>query len=584
MPTFFHGLPAAPGIAIGLIFIYRSVRLGAEAPILALTDDPTQEWERLQLAQARVDRELAQLCGVENTLVAEVFSAQRAILQDQTLLQALHKAIFLEQQTALSATHHVVHDLIELFRNLGDEYFAGRAIDILDIGQRLLTHMGAPQSNRQLLQAIPPQTILIATDLTPSELTDLPLHHVLGIALAESTPTSHTAILARSMGIPMACALGESILTVPAASQAVIDGNTGKLLVLPSATELVYYRGVHAQQLAQRASALERAQEPAQTQDGVRILILANANQPDEVALAKVTGAEGVGLLRTEYLFQDRAAPPSLEEQYAIYLALARQLTGAQLTVRALDAGGDKPMRYLHHPHEENPFLGLRGLRLLLAQPQLLRTQFRALYRVAVALQGEVTVRFMLPMVSSVEEVRTVRQLLTEFAQEEATLEPLSQPMQIGVMIEVPSAALTAGPIAHLVDFLSIGTNDLAQYTLATDRTNASVAALADPLHPAVLQLIAQSCQAGAAAGIPVSICGEVSGEVAALPLLLGLGLTEISAPLPAVPLLKDAVRQWQLPACRALAQQALTCGTAQEVRDLLGPAGAVGRIAQPIV
>jgi len=584
MPDSFYGLPAAPGIGIGTLFIYRSLRLGAEAPILTVADNPEQEWALLQHAKARVDQELAQLCGVENTLVAEVFSAQRAILQDQTLLQALHKAIFIEQQTALSATHHVVHELIALFQNLGDEYFAGRAVDILDIGQRLLTHMGAPQSNRQLLQTIPPQTILIATDLTPSELTDLPLHHVLGIALVESTPTSHTAILARSMSIPMVCAVGEALLTVPAAKPAVIDGNAGKLLVLPSVTELAGYQAVHAQQVAQRASALERAQEPAQTQDGVHILILANANQPDEVALAKATGAEGVGLLRTEYLFQDRATPPSLEEQAAIYLALARQLRGTQLTVRALDAGGDKPMRYLQHPHEENPFLGLRGLRLLLAQPQLLRTQFRALYRAAVALQGEVKIRFMLPMVSSVEEVRTVRQLLTEFAQEEAVIAPLTQPMQIGVMIEVPSAALTAAPIAHLVDFLSIGTNDLAQYTLASDRTNASVAAFADPLHPAVLQLIALSCQAGAAAGIPVSICGEVSGEVGVLPLLLGLGLTEISAPLPAVPLLKDAVRQWQWAACQALAQQALRCGTAQEVRELLGQAGGVGRIAQPIV
>ncbi len=574
MPESFHGLPAAPGIGIGTLFIYRSLRLGTEVPNTEQAADPAPEWARLQLAQTRVDQELAQLSSAENSLVAEVFSAQRAILQDQTLVKALHKAIFDEGQSALSATHHVIYDLIQLFRNLGDEYFAGRAVDILDIGQRLLTHMGAPQTNRHLLQTIPPQTILVATDLTPSELTDLALNHVLGIALAESTPTSHSAILARSMGIPMACALGDAILTVPAAHQAVLDGNTGKLVVLPSAAELSHYQATQAQQVARHAVALTHAQEPAQTQDGIRIPILANANHPDEVALAKITGADGVGLLRTEYLFQHRAAPPTLDEQYVIYLALARQLSGTQFTVRALDAGGDKPMRYIHHAHEENPFLGLRGLRLLLAEPELLCTQFRALYRVAVALQGDVTVRFMLPMVSSVEEVHMVQRLLATVAAEEAQCQPLAQPMQVGVMIEVPSAALTAAPIAALVDFLSIGTNDLAQYTLATDRTNASVAALADPLHPAVLQLIERTCRAGAAAGIPVSICGEVSGDVEALPLLLGLGLTEISAPLPAVPLIKAGVRHWHLADCRALAQRALHCGNAQEVRDLLGDAG----------
>ena len=275
--------------------------------------------------------------------------------------------------------------------------------------------------------------------------------------------------------------------------------------------------------------------------------------------------------MRTEYLFQQRAAPPTLEEQYAIYLALASQLKGAQFTVRALDAGGDKPMRYLHHAHEENPFLGLRGLRLLLAEPQLLATQFRALYRVAMTLQGEVSVRFMLPMVSSIEEVHAAKQLLAAVLAEEGANERVVQPLPIGAMIEVPSAALTARLIADCVDFLSIGTNDLAQYTLATDRTNASVATLADPLHPAVLQLIALTCQAGVAAGIPVSICGEVSGDLAALPLLLGLGLTEISAPLPAVPRINAGIRQWQLADCRALALRALSCGNAQAVRDLLG-------------
>ncbi len=568
MQKIFHGLPAAPGIGIGTLFIYRSHRFNLETVAIEHADDADAEWQRFLVAKTAVDEALVQLGHAENTLIAEVFSAQRVILQDQTLLQAVHEAIFSEKQSALSATRYVICELAELFRNLGDEYFAGRSVDIVDIGQRLLAHMGGPITGTHQLQTIPPQSILVATDLIPSELTQLPHHHVLGIALAESTPTAHSAILARTLGIPMVCTLGDAILTL-AIEPAILDGEAGTLLITPTADELSNYRATRARQEAHQATALAHAQEAAITSEGVAIAVLANINNPEELAQLHATGADGVGLLRTEYLFQNRLTAPTVDEQYALYLALAQQLQGQQLTVRALDAGGDKPMQYLHHPHEENPFLGLRGIRLLLHQPALLRTQFRALYRVAVTLEGRLEIRFMLPMISAVEEVRAVRRLLNEVsAQESATTHAVA--LKIGAMIEIPSAALVAQRLANYVDFFSIGTNDLAQYTLATDRTNAHVAALADPLHPAVLQLIKLTCDAASAAQIPVSICGELSGDPHAVPLLLGLGLTELSAPLPAVPLVKEAVRNCTLAAARQLATQALHCDDARDVRALL--------------
>ncbi|MEZ4728099.1 MAG: putative PEP-binding protein, partial [Caldilineaceae bacterium] len=289
---------------------------------------------------------------------------------------------------------------------------------------------------------------------------------------------------------------------------------------------------------------------------------------------------DGVGLLRTEYLFQNRLDPPTLQEQYDTYSYFATQLVGRQLTIRAFDIGGDKPMPYLIHSHEANPFLGLRGIRLLLTKPELISTQYRALWRVAHTLATgagtEIDIRFMLPMISTVEEVRAMRAVLAEVeAKERAALPASAQgvvpKIKIGVMIEVPSAALIADRIAPLVDFFSIGTNDLAQYVLATDRTNSSVAALADPLHPAVLRLIQLTCQAGAAAGIPVSICGEIGGDPAAIPLLLGLGLNELSVPVPAIPLVKEAVRRVTQVDCCTLADRALRCEGGSQVHTLLG-------------
>lgn len=587
MTHLLYGLPAAPGVGIGRLLIYRSWRMATPAPTGRATE-PQAEWQAFVTAQQAVDAELSALATTENRMMAEVFAAQQLILHDPTLVQAMQAAIFQEHKPLLTATQSVINHLADLFRNLGDEYFASRAADIVDIGQRLLQQMGAPAPEEPATPPITPGTILLARDITFSELTQLPLDHLVGIALAESTPTAHSAILARSLGIPVVCTMGETILQLPLQETAILDGHEGWLLVQPTPAAEITYQAKRQALAADRAAAAVHAHLPALTQDGRFFPVLANANNPEDVVQACAQGADGIGLLRTEYLFQNQIDPPTLEEQLDTYRYFAQQIGCRQLTVRAFDIGGDKPMPYLIHSQEANPFLGLRGARLLLAKPDLLVTQYRALWQAAHSFPPEpadaadatrpLEVRFMLPMISTVEEVRRARALLSAVeAERDPALaaatddSPADQPkIKIGVMIEVPSAALLADRIAPLVDFLSIGTNDLAQYVLATDRTNSSVAALADPLHPAVLRLIQLTCQAAAANGIPVSICGEIGGDPAAVPLLIGLGLTELSVPVPAIPLVKAAIRRTNQAACVALAAQALRCDDSSAVRALL--------------
>lgn len=564
MTTLFRGLPAAPGVGIGQLFIYRTWHLAALTTTSGPAADPDHEWQRFRAAQQAVDDELAELIQADNSLIADIFASQRVILHDQTLVQAMREAIFQERQPVLNATQLVINHLADLFRNLGDDYLAGRAIDILDIGQRLLKQMDASVIDPQPGRQVPAGAIIIARDLTFSEITQLPFAHIAGIALAESTPTAHSAILARSLGIPLVCTLGEGILLLAPSQSAIVDGHDGYLLVAPSANDLTDHQVKRQAEAADRIFAEAHAHELAYTRDGLLVSVLANANNPEDITQAQAHGADGIGLLRTEYLFQNRIDPPTYEEQVGTYRYFIEQMAGRQLTVRALDIGGDKPMPYLLYGHEANPFLGLRGIRLLLAKPELLVTQYCALWQAAI--DSCVTeLRFMLPMISTVEEVRAVRELLTE-----AVPANQSTMIKIGVMIEVPSAALIADRLAPLVDFFSIGTNDLAQYTLATDRTNSSVAALADPLHPAVLRLIQLTCQAGAAHNIPVSICGEIGGDPQAVPLLLGLGLNELSVPVLAAPLVKEAVRRSTQADCRLLAAQALACPDSSAVRALL--------------
>jgi phosphoenolpyruvate-protein phosphotransferase len=569
-----HGLPAAPGTGIGTTHIHYAVDLRTETPFGDDEDGsttPRQEWQRFLSAQAEVDRELERLGRSLNHVAADIFSVHRLILTDKTLTESIRDAIQLNQASAVSATRQAVLDMAQLFRDLDDAYFAGRAADILDIGRRLLLHLGALIDQSELGN-LPPATLLLAEDLTPTDVALLPVQNIVGIGLAYSTPTAHSAILARSLGLPLVCGLGPRLIAEPADQPAILDGHQGKLIIAPSPQQIGQYNDARALELSQQSTAREHAHEPAITRDGNCVPVYINANTADDVAAMAACGADGVGLTRTEYLFQGRAKAPTVTEQREVYAEFGRQVDGRLLTIRALDAGGDKQVEYLIGQSEENPFLGLRGMRLLLAHPLLLSDQYRALLLSTIDIPTETRLRFMLPMVSTVAEMEKVTILLrkVQHSVEQEHGIQLGARVQIGALIEVPAAALMAERIAEIVDFLSIGTNDLAQYVMASDRTNASVAALADPLHPAVLQLIARTCYAGKMNELPVSLCGEIGGNVRAVPLLLGLGITELSVPLPAAPLVKQAIRQSDMLHCRQIAESALRCTSAEDVRALL--------------
>jgi phosphoenolpyruvate-protein phosphotransferase len=412
--------------------------------------------------------------------------------------------------------------------------------------------------------------VVVAHDLAPADVAALASSAVAGIALAHGGPASHAAILARALGLPAVAGAGEAILRVPDGSPLLVDGDAGTVTVAPSIEAVAAVARRRDLQARTAAEARAAATAPAVTRDGATVRVEANVAGPQDVPAAVAAGADGVGLLRTEYLFLDAPAMPGEDEQAAAYSAVAEALGGRPLTVRTLDAGADKPLAFLAPAPEANPFLGVRGLRLSLAQPRLLRTQLRALLRAAAGHD----LRVMFPMVATVDELRQAREFLDE-ARSSLRDEGVATPaeLEVGVMLEVPSAALIAEKLAPLVAFFSVGTNDLTQYTLAAERGNAAVAALSDPLHPAVLRLIRLAAEAAAGAGRRFAVCGEVAGDRLAVPLLIGLGVTELSMNAVAIPAAKQAVRGTDAERAADLAEQALNAESAAAVRRLLAAA-----------
>jgi phosphoenolpyruvate-protein phosphotransferase len=383
---------------------------------------------------------------------------------------------------------------------------------------------------------------------------------VTGIATARGGPTSHAAILARALAIPAVVGLGEAILAVPDGTPLLLDGEAGTVHVDPPSTVADDYRERREAAEERKQAARARALEPAITRDGRRIEVMANLGAPDEAPKAVELGADGVGLLRTEFLFLDRATLPGEDEQAAVYAEIASALDGRPLVVRTLDVGADKPLPALPQEPEDNPFLGRRGIRLALAEPEVLRVQLRAILRAAAAHP----IKVMFPMVATLAEYRAARKAF------EAERADLGAPtIEVGIMVEVPAAALTAARFAPEVDFFSIGTNDLAQYTMAAERGNERVADLADGPVPAVLQLVRAVCQAAEPAGRWVGVCGELAGDPAAAALFVGLGVTELSMAPALVPEVKEALRGLDLPRAREAAERALDAEDAAAAREL---------------
>jgi phosphocarrier protein FPr/phosphocarrier protein len=411
-------------------------------------------------------------------------------------------------------------------------------------------------------QEAPEGAILIAEDLLPSQVAALDASRVVGIATARGGPTSHVAIIAASRGIPALVALGDRLPTLAAGELLVLDAGGGRLEIAPGTQRIAQARAEKEGRAARRAAALARAHEEACMADGTRIEVFANLGSLKDAAKAVEQGAEGCGLLRTEFLFLNRATAPSEAEQAADYAAIASALEGRPLIVRLLDIGGDKPAPYLPIAPEENPALGLRGIRVALARRDILVAQLRAILRAAPL--GDL--RIMAPMIARVEELQAVR---TALQAEAETIGAAMPPL--GVMVETPAAAVMADALAAQCDFLSIGTNDLTQYTLAMDRGNPAVAGGIDGLDPAVLRLIGQTCTGAARHGTWVGVCGGLASDPLAVPILIGLGVSELSAAPAMVPEIKALVRALTMEDCQALAAQVCAAGSAKEVRALAG-------------
>jgi multiphosphoryl transfer protein len=402
---------------------------------------------------------------------------------------------------------------------------------------------------------------VIARELSPSDTAGFDPQRVLGFAIVNGGPTSHVAILARALGLPAVVGVDESVLKLAENARVILNGNDGSLTVDPSDTVLKQAAEMQNRWLELRRLAKERSGEPAVTQDGHHVDVTANAGSAADAVQALKMGADGIGLLRTEFLFLERSTAPSEDEQFGVYHAIAQTMKTLPVIVRTLDIGGDKPLPYIQLKPEMNPFLGERGIRLCLNRPELFKQQLRAILRAAPA--GNLKIMF--PMVGDVSELRQARALIEEICRE------LNLPrVQIGIMVEIPSAALLAETIAPEIDFFSIGTNDLTQYTLAVDRGNAALAAKHDGMHPAVLRLIALTINAAHKYGKRADLCGELGSDAAAVPVLVGLGMDELSVSIPAVPTVKAQVRTLNLADVQPLAQKALLCATAQEVRALV--------------
>ena len=411
--------------------------------------------------------------------------------------------------------------------------------------------------------------IVVASDLTPADTAGFDPAVVTGIATAIGGPTSHAAILARALGIPAVLGLGSAVLAVPEAMPLLLDGERGTVVVAPSAADVASAELAEEHRRVAGERARKLATEPAVTRDGTKVEVAANAGSAEDVRRAVAAGADGIGLLRTEFVFMSAERMPTEQEQEAVYRDIARILDGLPLIVRTLDVGADKPLPYLPRDAEPNPALGQRGIRLGLARTGLLLAQVRAVLRVAT----DHPVKLMFPMVATEQEVRSALGLVANarrgLAAEGAAVPPAGE-MEVGIMVEVPSAALTAAAIAPAVDFFSVGTNDLAQYTLAADREVTAVAGLADAIHPAVLTLIGRAAAAAADAGRWIGVCGELAADPLAVPLLLGLGVRELSVSAAAVAAVKQAVRGTDLTKGAELARQAVSLPSAEAVRELM--------------
>lgn len=561
-PNLLLGVSASPGLGIGTVVQLRHDDIEVEE----YADDRHTERRKLNSA---IDRALLDLSALEERLDKEaaadkaaIFAAHQELLSDPDLLDIAASAID-KGKSAPFAWRRAFNSFADQLAGLNNEILAGRAADVRDVGQRVLEELTGQRSEREEL---PEAAILVTEELTPSDTAQLDRSKVVGFATTSGGASSHVAIIARSLDIPAVAGIESGALDIPDGVRVVLDGSAGSLQ-LNATEEQIEQILTRQRRIAERKVTEEATKdEPAITPDGHQVKVVANIGSVEDAREAITRGAEGVGLLRSEFVFMDRLKAPSESEQAEIYADCSRALRpGQPLVIRTLDVGGDKPLAYLPIPAEENPFLGIRGIRVGLEKPEVLRTQIRAILAAADA-GAELSLMF--PMIATIDDWRRAKAIYDE----ERHKSGVTAPVSVGIMMEVPSVAVMAKQFAaeEGCDFFSVGTNDLTSYTLAMDRGHPKLSSQVDPCNPAVLKLIGDAAEALHAHGKWLGVCGGVASDPQAVPLLVGLGVDELSCSIPAIPSIKATVRAFDLTTCKELASKAVTCSTPNEVRALV--------------
>jgi len=505
-----------------------------------------------------IQKQVEEALGPES---ASIFDAHLLVVDDRALVEEVIRGLKVHKKNVETVLRIVAERYAEALLRVQDDYLRERAVDVKDVTRRILRNLSGASST-SLAQLQTPH-ILVANDLAPSEAAILDKTKIIGFATDLGSPTSHTAIMARAMGIPAVVGMHDISVRVSSGDHLLIDGNTGVVVIHPSHEQLERYGKVEASRRVIRNELEQLKNQSAETRDGYSVALSCNIELPTDVESVIHYGGTGVGLFRTEYLYLAQKGLPSEDEQAAIYEKVASQVTPGPLVIRTLDLGGDKFLSQLKTPAEINPFMGWRAIRFCLAQPEIFKTQLRAILRASI----HENVKIMYPMISNLDEVLRANALLEECKQElKARDIPFNQNIDVGIMIEVPSAALTTHLLAPHVSFFSLGTNDLVQYTLAVDRVNERIAYLYEPTHPAILKLIKNTIDVGHEHGIWTGICGEMAGNPLLVPLLIGLGVDEFSVSPSSVPAVKDVIRKLRYSQAEELAEAVMASGSASDV------------------
>jgi phosphotransferase system enzyme I (PtsI) len=575
MSVTIRGIAASPGIAVAAAFVVEAREPAGRAADTAAAqnssrpENPEVEWARYSAAAAASRTELEALrdrtAAELGELKAEIFQAHLSILKDPELASEVKRRINEEKLSAEDAVRGAEATFVELLSQVEDELFASRIDDIHDLARRLISQLEGRRGSPGI--ALKAASIVVSADLTPSETAQLDRNLAVGFITAAGSAVSHSSILARSLGIPAVVGAASALAILKSGVTVIVDGTDGIVIVDPEEAELAAYRQKLAAFEARRAALKRFAHVATVTRDGLRVELAANIGGTGDLVAAEENGAEGVGLFRTEFMYMDRSTLPGEDEQFEVYRHVLARMAPKPVVIRTLDVGGDKQLDCLPMPAESNPFLGVRAIRLCLANEGLFRTQLRALLRASTA--GHLRILF--PMIATIEELRAAKRILAE---ERSALEgagvAVAQNIETGIMIEIPAAAVTADVLAAEVDFFSVGSNDLTQYTMAADRMNPDVAYLHRGPHPAVLRLIGMAAEAAKKRGIWIGLCGELAADPLAAPLLVGMGLTELSMGAAAIPTIRALLSETDTKEARRMYERGRDMEGDADVRRLM--------------